>query len=214
MKIEIKKNVFAKFNDKFMAGLLVCSELENQGGLKEIERLLDKIEKLIKLDFTPINFKTHDLITVWEVAAESLGKKHYKSSVENLMRSILEGHKIRREDRLRNLCNFVSLKYIVPVDCFDLGLIKGDLDFDVKGRDLVFSAGRVKLSEKLALKRNKKYDVKDKTKKALVYFEALPPLNKDKVRKIMEDLADLIRVYCKAKVKIYFLDKKNSEVKV
>jgi len=215
MKAEIKKDVFEKFSKKFMVGLMVASDLNNEGHIAGVDHLLDEIEELIKTTFNPITLKTHDLITVWEVAAESFsGKKHYCSSVETLMRKILEGEKIKKENRLRELCNFISLKHLVPVDCFDLGLIDGDLSWDVKGKDLVFSQGGYKLSQKLAMKRNKKFDVSEQTKKALIYFEGLPPLTEAKIKKIMEELADLIRTFCKGRVKTHFLDKKNPEVKI
>ena len=47
MKIEIKKAVFEKFNSKFMAGILICSGLENLKEIKEVDRLLEKSENLI-----------------------------------------------------------------------------------------------------------------------------------------------------------------------
>ena len=215
MKAEIKKPVLEKFSKNFMVGLLICNELNNQEHLREIDSLLDEIEGLVKMNFSPITLKTHDLITVWEVAAEGFsGKKHYCSPIETMMKKIIEGGSIKKENRLRDLCNFISLKYLIPIDCFDLQLIKGDLTFDVKGQDLVFSQGGYKLSEKLALKRNKKFDITPKTKKALVYLEALPPLTQEQVKKIMNELADLIRTFCSGKVKFYFLDKKNPEAKI
>lgn len=215
MKAEIKKQVLEKFHKNFMVGLLVCNDLNNQEHLREIDHLVDEIENLIKTNFSPITIKTHDLITVWEVAAEGFtGKKHYCSPVETMMRKIIDGEKIKKENRLRDLCNFISLKYLIPIDCFDLQLIKGDLAFGIKGQDLVLSQGGYKLSEKLALKRNKKFDISDKTKKALVYLEALPPLTQEQVKKIMNELADLIRTFCNGKVKLHFLDKKSPEVKI
>ena len=92
MKVEIKKDVFGKFHDRFLVGMLVCSDLENSSHVKEIDHLLEEVENLIKLNFSPITIKTHDLITVWEVAAEGFsGKKHYCSSVETMMKKILDG---------------------------------------------------------------------------------------------------------------------------
>ncbi|MCK4589035.1 MAG: hypothetical protein KAT77_01210 [Nanoarchaeota archaeon] len=215
MKAEIKKQVFDDFHKKFTVGLLICTDLDNQGHLKEIDSLLDEIENLIKTSFSPITIKTHDLITIWEVAAEGFsGKKHYCSSIETMMKKIIGGDKIKKENRLRDLCNFISLKYLLPVDCFDLGLMEGDLSFELKGNDIVFTQGGYKLSEKLAMKRNKKFEITDKTKEAVVYLEALPPLTEAKLKPIMTELADLIRTFCKGKVKLFFLDKKNPEVKI
>lgn len=215
MKAEIKKEVFEKFNKKFMVGLLVCSDLDNKGHLEEIHKLLEEVENFIRLDFNPITLKTHDLISAWEVAAESFtGKKHYCSILETMMRDILDGKKLERQNKLKDLVNFISLKYLVPIDCFDLGLIEGDLKFEIKNKDLVFRQGGYKLAEKIALKRNRKFDVTEKTKEAVVYIEALPPLKEDKVEEIMHELGDLIKTFCKAKVKPYFLTRKKPEVKI
>ena len=100
----------------------------------------------------------------------------------------------------------------MPVDCFDLDLIEGDLNWDVKKKDLVLSSGAFKLSEKLALKRNKEFDVSTGTKKAVIMIEAILPVTEEKVKKIMGDTTDLVEAFCGGKVKKFLLDRKNNEV--
>lgn len=212
MKAEIKKEVFARFHPKFMVGLLVCSELDNQSHAKDVDHLLEEVAGLIKLSFNPIKLKTHDLITVWEVAVEGFsGKKHYCSAVETLIKKVLESKRLEKENTLRDLCNFISLKHLVPVDGFDLGLIEGDLNWDVNKKDLVLSSGAFKLSEKLALKKNKKFDISKGTKKAIIVIEAIPPVTEEKMKKIMDDTADLAEAFCGGKVKKFLLNAEKSE---
>ncbi|MFC1801320.1 hypothetical protein ACFLZB_02560 [Nanoarchaeota archaeon] len=215
MKIEIKDEVFDKFNKKFLVGLIICKGLNNEGDSSEIHHMLKELEEYIKLNFNPITIKTHDLISVWQTAVEGFGKvKNYKSSVEKMMEMALKNKEIPRENLVGDLCNFISLKYIVPLDQIDLEELSGDLEFGVKGKDLVLREGGIIISKKFAYTKNKDYEVSKKTKDSLIYLEAIPPLTESRVLKIVEELADLVKTFCKGRIKAGILNSKKKEIKI
>lgn len=215
MKITIDEGVFEKFHKKFLVGLIICKGIDNEKDSSEIHEMLKDIEDYIKLNFNPITIKSHDLISVWQTAVEGFGKvKNYQSSVEKMMKMALKNEVIPRENRLGDLCNFISLKNIVPLDQIDLEETVSDLDFAVKGKELVLKEGGIMISKKFAYVKNRRFEVHRKTKNALVFLEAIPPLTEAKVRKITEELADLIKTFCGGKIKVSILSSKKTEIKV
>jgi DNA/RNA-binding domain of Phe-tRNA-synthetase-like protein len=229
MKFSISKEVFGQFKE-LSVGIIMAEDIENTEDSEEIEKLVSEITELVNDNFNPTNLANNRLISPWKSAYFDYEEKPHKthSSVERLTKEAMENGEIERKNKLKDLCNFISLKYIAPVECFDLAkaqneilLIraKGDEFFyDPKLRKAVnpeegefIYTDRVNvLARKLDYTESDKAAVDKRTKKAVILVEGLKPLTKAKVRKITEEIAGLVEIFCKAKVKSFVLDKGKS----
>ena len=230
MKVEIDKKVFSSFNQKFMVGVIRCAGIDNSGSPADIHEMLRDIEELIRVNFTPITIKTHNLITAWQAAVAHFGEKakHYQSNVERMMKLVLDGEDIKSVNKLHDLCNFISLKYLVPMGVNDSKKISGNLRFviasgkekfhadkeatGVEAGELILRGNAEVLSRKLDYRQSPKAAVSEKTKNAVVHIEAVPPVSEEKLRNITEELAGLIRIFCGGKIKRAVLSKKKPSV--
>ena len=230
MKIEIDKKVFDGFHQKFMVGVIWCKGVDNSGNPADIYEMLRDVEELIRVNFTSITIKTHNLITAWQAAVAHFGEKakHYQSNVERMLKSILDGEGIKSENKLVDLCNFISLKYLVPVGVNDSKKIAGNLSFTIasgkekfhidrktvhpEAGELILRGSVEVLSRKLDYRQTPRALVSKSTKNAVVHIEAVPPVSEQKLANITEELAGLARIFCGGKVKRAVLSNKNPSV--
>lgn len=231
MKVEISKEVFKKFHKNFMVGLIICQNINNTGESTEIYKLTEEISQFIRLNFNLETLKTHDLISSWETVIEEFGPaaRHYQSSVERMMRQILQNKKIKSENKLIDLCHYLSLKHIIPLGYNDSDKLTSGLKFALaqgtekftdpelkppkKGELILLDKTRL-LAKKLDYRQSKRTKPTPKTKKAIIHIEALPPLKEKKLLKILKELSQLIQSFCQGKTKTAILNSKNPRIKI
>ena len=127
MKFVVSKNLFQKYPDTVIC-VLIAAHIRNdpKDAAKE---LLEQIQVQVKQNFDINTLKDIAAISAWRKVYASFGSKpsEYRSSVEALIRSVLNGRKIPSINPLVDIYNYISLKYTVPVGGEDLGNIKGNL---------------------------------------------------------------------------------------
>ncbi len=224
MKIRIEPQVFEKFHEEFMVGVISCSDISLKGNSSDLQEMLHDVEELIRVSFNPDTVANHQMVSAWKAAVAHFGEKatHYQTNAEKMIRTILEGKEVPHSDKLIDLCNFISLKYIIPLGVFDVQkvesplfftLAKGDETFSQKKEaiepgELLLCDGEDVLARKLDYVQNPKAHVTVKTKNALITLEALPPINEDKLAAYVDELAGLIRIFCGGKFKKVILSKR------
>ena len=225
MKVSINKKVFESFNDKFAIGILWCSGINNTGSPADIHEMLRDVEELIRINFNPASLQTHELISAWKSAIAHYGEKakHFQSNVERMMNHIIEGEDIDTENKLGDLCNFISLKHIIPLGVTDIDKIKDNIEFTLASNErwntvplekneLIMNAGDDVLARKLDYIISKKGEVDKKTKNALLHIEAIPPIDENRLMNILEELQGLIRIFCGGKIKKAILKKDKAQI--
>lgn len=229
MKFSISKEVFEKFAE-LSVGLVIVSEMDNSKDSEELGKLISEIVELVSVNYNPTEFANNSLISPWKSAYFDYEERPHltHSSVERLTREIADTGDIERQNKLKDLCSFVSLKHTVPVECFDLEKINGDFSLlRAKGDEHFYNEGEMInpekgefiyedstniLARKLDYSESDRALVSENTKKAVVLVEGLKPLLKVKVEEITKEMADLVKTFCKAKVNFLILDKENKEV--
>ncbi len=233
MKLIIDKKIFEKFQG-LNVGVVIASNIDNKGEDKEIFHLLEEVEELIKDDFTPESIAKHKLISPWKTAYLAFGAKPEKhhNSVESLMRTILEGRKIPRINKLVDLYNYLSLKHLVPMGSDDLDEVIGNIKLTfAKGDETFIPLGKGERSnpekgeviykddiEVLCRRWNwrecYKTRITEDTKNAILYVEGLKPVTGEELKNILEELADLVTSFLNGETSIFILNKNNNEIQI
>jgi DNA/RNA-binding domain of Phe-tRNA-synthetase-like protein len=210
MKVSIDKSVFQHVHPEFMVGVVRCTLLNNRGKSDDIAEMLRDIEEYIRLHFRKDSIAVHQLISPWKAAVAKFGKKaaHYHTHVEEMMEKVIAGRTVQSKDKLNDVVNFFSLKYIVPAMVVDLKKAGKELTFTASHGDLMLKDNRKVLSRKLDY-HSAGAGVSTTTTNALIVVEGLPPLAKQHVVHLLEEVQGLVRFFCQAKTKVAFLDKKN-----
>ncbi len=228
MKISIEKEVFKKFQNQFQVAFILFNGIDNKTKLEEAKELLREVEKVIRLTFNRDSIKTHHLISPWNVIRQEFGKeaKHYHTSVELLLKSVLGKKHLAAGDVLTNLVRYLALKQIIPVGIDDPQKIEGEIVFSIAGAsgkgkkefsgikklpkgELYYHDEKKVLGTKLDYWKNEKTKLTAKSNSALVHFEALPPFGSEQLITLLKEAVGLVQSFCGGEVKVFVLNKNN-----
>ena len=226
MKFIIEKEIFERFPG-FNVGIIVVKGLNNHGRDLEILDLLGEVEIFISSNFTQENIGQHQNIASWRKAFTAFGKEpvHYHTSVERLIRHILRHASIEQQNKLIDICSYLSLKYLIPIAFDDLdkifggivlGFANGNESFvgEEAGRivraaknEIVYKDSLQVLSRGWNWKRNYFTKVTRDTINAIIYVEGLPPVQYDEVQAVINELIEMIDTYCQGEIGYHILNK-------
>ena len=191
MKITIQKEVFKKFHSKFAVAFIQVKNISNEH-VKESKHLLADIVRVVKLTHKKDTLKNNNLISPWEVLVEDKKKKakHYQTSLEKLVRKVLNRKNLVTNSIVTNIVRYVSLKHLIPISADDVDLMKGGVVFKIShGRErlytklvkpgtLIYGDKKSPIGVKLDFRKNRRTKVTKKSTDVLVHLEALPPITK------------------------------------
>jgi len=238
MKITIDKKLFEKFPGLHI-GILFVKGIDNHGDEKKILRLMEEVEEMIRFEFTPeslINGSSrnakpkHKLISAWNTAYEDLGfaPQHYQSNLEGMMADILNSKSIPRENKLVDCFRYSALKNIVPITGYDYGIISGNIllgfangsesfttkagvEYPDKG-EVIYRDDKGVISRKWNLQESERVKITGETKNALIFIDGLPPISKNNVIRILNDMKELIGMFCGGMCSQYVLSVLNNKI--
>ncbi|MCL5011213.1 MAG: phenylalanine--tRNA ligase beta subunit-related protein [Patescibacteria group bacterium] len=227
MELKIQKEIFETFPD-FIAGVISIKGCDNQGGVPEIAELLRKTEKSQIEKFSGLeSFSQHPQILAWRSCYRKFGADphQYRCSVEALVRRVLKGGQLPNINKLVDLYNYISLKYVLPSGGEDADKVAGDLLLGfADGAEQFVRLGGVEneppqkgevvyKDEKGAVCRKWNWREADRTKlteqtrNAIIMVEALSPAVKSEVETATGELAGLIKKHCGGEVNLYLVAK-------
>ena len=228
MKFIIDAEIFERFPG-LKVGVVQGKNIDNRGDGDEIMRLIREREEEIRREFDSETLSQHPKIQAWRRAYSSFGAKpkKYKSSVESLYRMILKRIELRHINKVVDIYNYISLKHTVPVGGDDTAKVDGDIRLkfargdepftplgtdeteSAKEGEVIYADSKEVLCRRWNWRECEKTKMMEDTKDVLLVIEGLPPVTKEEVKEIIEELSGLIREYCNGETKINILDEAN-----
>ena len=234
MNLRIEPEIFEQYPD-IILGVAVIRGINNRGNSSEIASLLREAEgsALGNLGSTPV--VEHPLVVPWREAYRKFGAKPKEcpSSIENLVRRISKGEEVRHINKLVDIYNIVSLKYFVPVGGEDVDKIEGDVLLTIAKEDeepvillgekearppypkeVIYRDDKGAICRRWNWKEVDRTKLTEATKNSCIVIEGLPPVDRGKIERAVDDLSGLIKKYCGGDVTTTVLDKRNPQVKL
>ncbi len=228
MKFKIDKRIFERY-ENLKIGVVLCRGIKNDGSI-DLALEMENIKRNITEKFQTIELSDHPVIRTWRDIYKDFGEKKCRSSVESLIRRVVNGKEMPSINPLVDLYNFVSLKYELPCGGEDLEKITSDIELTyATGTENFISLGEneienpqegeivYKFSDTIIC-RNFNYResevtklTKD-TKKAILVMESV--LEEDNLQEALEDLARRIQIHLGGSTKAVILKAENNEVKL
>jgi len=227
MKVILDQILFKKFNPHFKLVLISVKGMDNRNKARESQHLVKETEKLIKLTFNRDNVKSHKLISPWAAAQQDFGDEaiHYKTSVEHLIKKVINNHDVSVGDTLTNLLNYISLRQVVPIGVDDYDKLKGNVSFTValggekvgvfhllKKNAFYYHDKKGPIGTKFDYWKNPRTKLNKSSQNALIHLEILPPISDEDMNKIILKLKNVISGFCGGKVKIAVLSRRKRSV--
>jgi len=229
MELKIQKEIFETFPD-FIAGVIIVKDADNAGDNPEIAQLLRKIEQEQIKTFAGLDtFSQHPQILAWRSCYRKFGvdPHQYRCSVEALVRRTLKGEQLRHINKLVDLYNYMSLKYVLPAGGEDTDKIVGGLvlcfangdeqfvrlggvenESPQKG-EVVYKDNQGVVCRRWNWREADRTKLTEQMKNAVIVVEALSPASKNEVKIATQELADLIKRFCGGENSFYLVDKDN-----
>lgn len=233
MKLKIDAKIFEKFPE-LKIGVVTARNIDNRGHSNEILRLIREKEKEIRENYDTETLSQNPRINSWREAYSSFGAKpkKYKSSVESLYRMVLKGVDLRHINKIVDLYNYISLKHMIPAGGDDRVKVDGDIILKLAAGDEPFTALNSKETEtakegevvyadsKEVLCRRwnwrecDKTKMTEETKDVILVIEALPPVTREELAEVEEDLCQLILKYCGGDTRKTILNEAKREIEI
>lgn len=222
IKVAIAKEVFRPFPG-FQVAVIAAKNSDNQRSAQKATHLVHDIEAYVHQTFHPAIIKNHSLLSPWTAAQKAFGKeaRHYHTSVERLLHSVLKRKRITAKDTASNLLRYISIRHLLPGGADDADRLRGKVQFALaKGSERVRLFRKLRkgalyyhdqqriLGTKLDYWKNKKTEPDAGSKNILLHLAALPPVDRKKLLSIGKELQEIVRTFCGGTVKLVILDKK------
>jgi lysyl-tRNA synthetase class 2 len=210
-----------------VAGAAFALRIDNESEETATEGLLRVQEQVVKAQFGSVPLSSHPHISSWRAAYSRFGVKptQYRCAVEALLRHVVKGGTVPHINKVVDLCNYVSMKHILPVAAYDLDHILGpvevrfaigdepflplyeeEIEYPPPG-EVVYTDLEGALSRRWAWRQADRAKTTPLTTNALLTTEGVNDIEATAVDAAMEELVSLVREYCGGEVSWSMLDR-------
>lgn len=216
------------------SGIVLARNIANGPSSPDIEELLKPLEAQVSARFDPATLSSHSHIASWRQAYSAFGVKpsKYNSACELLVRRVLKDAELPRINKLVDLCNLVSLKYILPVAAYDLAGIKGNVTVGLaKGREtflplystepeqpalgeVVYQDEEKCLSRRWNWRQCEQARIRPETENVIITVEGLDKISPLEVERATAELSQLVPQLCGGTAHIFILNKLNPQAEL
>jgi DNA/RNA-binding domain of Phe-tRNA-synthetase-like protein len=198
-------------------GVMLAYGIDNRGERDEITGALRAEEDRVATDLAGTQAAEHPRIAPWREAYRAFGSnpRKYPSSIENLVGRVLRGGRIRHINKLVDIYDAVSLRYIVPAGGEDLDKVAGDIILTVAGEnetpvvllgeeearapqagEVIYKDDAGAICRRFNWKEAERTKLTEDTAAAIFVIEAMPPVDATMLQQALDDLAYMVETFC------------------
>lgn len=231
MKIKIEAAIIKQFPDTKI-GVLIAENVNNKTRSEKISMFIGQVEEKIRKAYSLEDITSVDKIVDWREAYRSFGCKpsEYRSSVEALLRRILQGKELPLINPIVDIYNLISIKYFLPAGGGNLDKIKGTINLTIaqgtehfvmlgsstpvpiKSGEVIYIDDEEVLCRAWNYRESDKTKITEDTRNVYLLLEGLKNTSDEEITNALSELAELISVYCGGSLKKFVLNKNNQEV--
>jgi DNA/RNA-binding domain of Phe-tRNA-synthetase-like protein len=229
----IDKQVFDFFPD-FIRGVLVAQVVQNTASPPELTAILRREEGKLRDDFKGQDIAVIPQISTWREAFRCMGVKpgDYRSSIESMLRRVVNGHQLPSINALVDIGNIISLRYLIPAGGHALDHVEAEISlrpatgkevFTPMGSDkvehpdpgeIVFVEGDTVLTRRWVWRQSNYTLTQLNTHFIEFNLDGLPPVEEIEIRKAGEDLADMVERFCGGETKMFVLSIQKQRIEI
>ena len=203
-----------------VAGAAFVLGIDNQSEERAAGALLQAQVETVKAQFATAALSSHPHISSWRSAYSSFGVKptQYRCAVEALLRHVLKKGAVPHINKLVDLCNYVSMKHVLPVAAYDLSHVSGPIEVRFakgdepflpldgkeveypKPGEVVYTDSEGALSRRWTWRQSDRAKSTAQTRNALLTIEGVNDIERAAVEAAMAELVSLVREHCGGEV--------------
>jgi lysyl-tRNA synthetase class 2 len=223
MILKVASDIMKKYHH-LSIGVVKIHGIHTHQTSQEVKHMLDQEQqKIVKL-FKGQDIHNHHHIRAWKNAYKSFGaKSSHLSSIENLVKRVLDGQDISTGNMLVDLYNLISLRYIVPVKGHDLEKISGPIKLiaaqgnesavllgqkepsTAKAGEIIYHDEEGLVCRRWNWKEADRVKMSDQTQSALFLLQGVDSISKDVIEHATYELSVYLQKYAADDVQISFV---------
>jgi len=233
MRFCVDYRIFDKFPDLCL-GVVIAKDMDNLGAADELRLLISAQQEEIRVNTSSETLSQLPKIASWRRAYSAFGAKpkKYKSSVESLYRMVLKGIDLRHINTIVDVYNYISIKHMVPVGGDDISRVEGNISLrfalggeafrplhsdeveHAKEGEVIYMDNVEVLCRRWNWRECDKSKMTVETNEAILVVEGLPPVNREEVERIVEELGDMVLRLCGGETHTEILHKENPAIEI
>jgi DNA/RNA-binding domain of Phe-tRNA-synthetase-like protein len=208
------------------AGVIFAKGIDNASKDAGAESLLQAQAQAITASYASTPISSHPHIASWRAAYSSFGVKptQYRCAVEALLRHVLKSGAVPHINKLVDICNYVSMKHVLPVAAYDLAHVSGPVEVRFaegdepflplygkeieypKPGEVVYTDDEAALSRRWVWRQCDKAKSTPQTRDALLTTEGVNDIQREAVEAATKELAALVGQFCGGELSWALLD--------
>jgi len=215
MRFRVDKAMFQKFPE-LAIGVVIANDIDNRQGGEPASVFLREQVDAVRSAWFPDRLETEPRIASWREAYRAFGAKprKHRSSVENMIQTILDGAAFPSINKAVDAYNGISLKHCVPMGGDDLDRVVGDIvltfargderfiplngtdSMPPKPGEVIYRDAEDVLCRRWNWRECDKSKMTVESRNLCLVVEGLPPLSREEVGRISAELGEAIERFC------------------
>jgi DNA/RNA-binding domain of Phe-tRNA-synthetase-like protein len=211
------------------AGVVFARGIDNASENPEAQGLLRAQAEVLQSTYASRPLSSHPHISSWRAAFSSFGLKptQYRSAVEALMRHVLKAGAVPHINTLVDICNYVSMKHVLPVAAYDLAHVSGPVEVRFakgdepflplyakeieypKPGEVAYTDDEGALSRRWVWRQCDRAKSTPQTRDALLTTEGVNDIQREAVETATKELVTLVGQFCGGELSWSLLDTDN-----
>jgi arginyl-tRNA synthetase len=150
----------------------------------------------IQKKFADRDIKSEPKITNWRSVFEEISAKTFPTCMEDVLDKALKNKEIPFSDNLSRIRDYFMLKWQVPIICFSLDNIYGDIHLDYDTKNIFYRDQGGILTKKWNSIQLERGSLHNETTNVVFIIENLGILPEEDLKEKMHELASLVQKYC------------------
>lgn len=210
MKFVVSDDFFNKVDNAYF-GIVYIKSFDNNKKYDFIDKMLEESINSVKDKITG-SVKESDLIIPYREAFRSIqiNPNKYMCSIEALITRIVKGKSIPSINPIVDLCNALSIKYVLPVGVHDVSKFQGTLEIResygneifipfgsdeeeiVDKGEMIYVSGPEVKTRRWTWRQGENSKVTENTSNIFIPIDGFSDINKDRVIKLQNELVEIL----------------------
>ncbi len=236
LRYEIENEIFDRYPG-YCRAVVIARNIDNTGEDDQLRKELSDCEEKIRNDPAMAQYKELPNIAAWRDIFRNLGlnPNKYPPSIANLVKRTSAGKDLPFINKLVTIFNLISLRHITPCGGDDLDVVTGSIrlgfasgneeyvplgqpdkvEHPAEGEVIYYDTGNNDVFCRVwCWKNGDRSKLMPETRNVAVNIEGMPPLERDQLRKIAEELALKIEKHCGGETEIHILSSEGASFEV
>lgn len=229
----IEDDIFKMFPG-YCRGVVLAFDIKNGDSPPELTAMLREAEASLRNVINKDEIASHPKINSWREAYRAFGAKpaKYRSSIEAMVRRVINGNELPSINTIVDIGNIISLKNIITAGGHAIDVVSGNItlrkatgdeEFTAFGTDkvenpepgeIIFTEGSTVLTRRWSWRQANHTSTRKTTTAVEMNIDGLAPVTAEEVENICGETMELIEKYCGGKLRYEILSEDHPEMEL